>query len=84
MIPKLIQLSGLGDGEGNTSSMRVITLLIVLAVILPKVVIAIQTATTPDWNPDDLMILGAALGGKLIQNSQENTARPVTETKPTP
>lgn len=80
-MQKLIELIGLGDGEGNTSTMRVVTLLIVLAVLVPKVVIAIQTRTPPDWNPDDLMILGAALGGKLIQNSQEKAPAQVNEPK---
>lgn len=75
MIQKLIQSIGLGDGEGNTSSMRVIVLLIALAVIVPKVVIAIQTKTPPVWNTDDLMILSAALGGKLVQNHQEKETK---------
>lgn len=82
MIAKLVQSIGLGDGEGNTSTMRVITLLVTLAVIVPKVVISIQTSTPPDWNADDLMILGAALGGKLVQNQQEKETKPTPPTMP--
>lgn len=61
------------DDTGNFSMMRVVTLLIVLAVIVPKVILAIQTKTPVIWSTDDMEMLGAALGAKLVQNTQEQT-----------
>lgn len=66
------------DGEGNTSSMRVITFIIVLAIIVPKVWLAIKTGTSPVWSSDDMYMLGIILGGKLVQNAQENKSAPPT------
>lgn len=65
---------GMGDGEGNTSSTRVILVIIVLAVVVPRVVNAIATRSAPDWSPMDLAMLGIAAGQKLVQNHQETKA----------
>lgn len=73
---------GLGDGSGDVSSGRIAFILIVIAVIIPKVVIAIKTMTPPQWNEQDLMILGAAFGGKLVQNHQENKALEIKPAEP--
>ena len=74
---KLLSTIGLSDGDGNTSSMRVFVMLVVLAVLLPKIVLAINTSTIPEWTTADMEMLGIALGVKLVQNHQETK----TETK---
>lgn len=63
---------GMGDGDGNTSSTRVAFIVLIFAVILPKVILAIKSGTVPQWDEQDAMILSVAFGGKLIQNHQEN------------
>jgi len=70
-LAKLLSSFGMCDGLGNTSSIRVINMLVVLAVIVPRVTIAIQTRTPPTWSQEDLMMLGVVLGAKLVQNQQE-------------
>ncbi len=71
-------LTMIQDGEGNTSSMRVLLLLVTLAVIVPKVYIAIKTGVAPVWTGDDMAMIGVAMSGKIVQNQQENNP-----TKPT-
>jgi len=63
---------GLGDGAGNTSSTRLVMLMIALAVIIPKIVLAIKAGQSPVWTTDDMGMLGIAFGAKLFQNHQEN------------
>lgn len=62
---------GLGDGAGNISSMRVINLLVVLSVLVPHVVLTLKSGVITPWSEQDLMLLGIALGAKLVQNHQE-------------
>ena len=69
-------LTGVGDGEGNTSLMRVVLLLVVLTVLVPKFVLAIKSGTPVDFNAGDLEVLGIALGAKLVQNVQESKPEP--------
>lgn len=79
-LSQLVQSIGLGDGTGQVSSMRIMVMLVLLTVLVPKVVIAIQTSTTPEWSESDMAILGIAFGAKLWQNNQENAGT----TPPTP
>lgn len=62
----------LSDGQGNVSATRVVVLLVALAIIIPYTVISIKTGQMQTFSPDQLGILGIALGTKLIQNGQEN------------
>lgn len=62
---------GLADGQGNTSSTRVAMMLVVLAVLSPKIILAIQTKTVPEWTVSDMEMLGIVFGVKLVQNHQE-------------
>jgi len=76
-------LSGVGDGYGNTSLMRVVLLLVVLTVLVPKVWLAVKTGTPVDFSTGDLEVLALALGAKLVQNVQESTPQePKPEPKP--
>jgi len=74
-------LSGVGDGEGNTSLMRVVLLLVVLTVLVPKVALALKNGTPVDFSTGDLEVLALALGAKLVQNVQESTPK---DSKPEP
>ena len=65
-------LTMLGDGAGNTSMMRVVTFLVALAVLIPKIVLAVKAGTAPVWDAQDMEMLGVVLGAKLVQNQQEN------------
>jgi hypothetical protein len=69
-------LLGVGDGEGNTSLMRIILLLIALTVLVPKVVLALKNGTPVDFSTGDLEVLAIALGAKLVQNVQEANPQP--------
>lgn len=76
-LTNILSSIGLGDGQGNTSITRVVVALIVLAVLLPKIILAIKAGTEPTWTPGDMEMLGIAFGAKLVQNTQEN-AQPKT------
>ena len=65
-------LSMFGDGSGSLSMMRLVTLLVILTVLIPKAVISIRTGVAPVFTPADMEIIGLALGAKLLQNMQEN------------
>lgn len=71
-------LGMLKDDTGQLSSMRVVLLLVALAVIVPHVILAVQTKTVPQWSGTDLELLGLSLGAKLLQNGQEATPTPPT------
>ena len=73
-ITNLLSQIGLGDGQGNTSSMRVMLYIIVLAVLIPAVVAALKTGTPVTLTPQQLILIGTAFGGKCVQNTQENQA----------
>lgn len=70
-LTNLLHAFGLGDGQGNISSMRIVFMLLVLAVIVPKVVLAIKSGVPPTWVEGDFAVLAIAFGGKTIQNVQE-------------
>lgn len=74
--------SALQDGEGNVSTMRIVVFLIILSVIVPKVVLSIKTGTPITWSADDMTMIGIALGGKLVQNKQENSGTPPSQQPP--
>lgn len=80
-MQKLIDLLGAGDGQGNTSSSRVLMYLAALAVIVPKVYISIKTATPPAWTTEDFALLGIGGGIKLINSKMENDS-PATPPAP--
>ena len=69
---KQVILSAIGDGQDNASMMRVIVFLIILAVIASKFYNAWITKTAIEWDAHDLELAGMAIGGKLVQNTQEN------------
>lgn len=73
---------GLGDGEGNTSLMRVVVLLMILAVLVPAVYIAVYTRSPLTLTNQDLELIGLALGAKCVQNAQEAQQKP-TDKPPT-
>ena len=79
-MQKLIETLGMGDGNGSTSSTRVVMVLIALAVILPKIVASFKTGAPPVWSEGDWAMLGIAFGGKLMQNSQEAKTTEPTKT----
>ncbi len=68
--------SMLSDSDGNTSSTRVVFLLVSLAVLVPAVYSALKTGTPLALSATDLQLLGGAGAVKLFQNSQENTPTP--------
>ena len=69
----------LDDGNGNISSMRVIVILVIGAVIVSKFVNAYITKQPIIWNTDDWQIIGVALGSKLFQNYQEQQSTKETK-----
>ena len=71
ILSSSLQAVGLGDGEGNVSSMRVIVLLVVLYVLVPPVMLSLQSHALVDPSPTSLGILASVLGAKLVQNQQE-------------
>jgi hypothetical protein len=75
-------LSMLSDGEGNTSLMRVIVLLIIGSVIASKFYNAWLTKQPVVFDTQDFELVGIAFGSKLIQNSQENSTPTATLPKP--
>lgn len=79
-LTNLLASFGLGDGQGNTSITRVILMLITLAVLLPKIILAIKTGVSPEWTATDMEMLGIAFGAKLVQNQQENQTPTVPKT----
>ena len=68
----------LSDGKGNTSSMRVIILLIIGMVLASKFYNAWITKSPIVWDTQDFGLIAAALGSKLIQNTQEKDVTVVT------
>jgi hypothetical protein len=62
-----------GDANSSTSMMRVIVFMLVAFVIAMKFYNSWLTKQPIAIDAQDLTILGAALGSKLIQNTQEKT-----------
>jgi hypothetical protein len=73
-------LSAFSDDTGATSMMRVIVFLVVLAVLGSAFYNAWLTKTPITWSSTDFGLIGAAVTGKLIQNTQE-AAPPATPPK---
>lgn len=70
-LTQLLGHFGFGDGQGNTSMMRVIVFGIVAAVLVPAVYIALSTKTYLVLTAQDLSLISIALGAKCVQNAQE-------------
>ena len=79
-LTQLLGHIGLGDGQGNTSIMRVLVALIVLSVLAPAVFAAFHNHANLTLTADNLEVIAGALGFKCVQNAQENS-QPVN--KPT-
>lgn len=69
------------DDTGAVSSMRVVFVLVVLAVLVPAVIAAVKTGTPLSLSSNEMLLLGGALGGKLIQNGQEAPTPPTPPAK---
>lgn len=82
MLKQLVSM--IQDGEGNTSAMRVMSLIVIIGVIVPPFIAAIKTGGTIQWTSSDMEMIGIALGGKLLQNSQENKSTTPTATPSSP
>ncbi len=76
----ILQSIGLGDGSGNTSSMRVILYIVVLSILAPAVYIAFVTKTPLALTTDQIGLISAALAAKCVQNHQENMSSPTPKT----
>jgi hypothetical protein len=70
----------ISDGDGAPSTMRVAVLLILLAMIIPKVWVAISTNNPETFTADDLKMIGVVLGAKAAQSYAESK----TSTPPKP
>jgi hypothetical protein len=74
---------GLSDGQGNTSSTRIVMYVVTLAIIVPACWAACKTGTPLALTDQNLELLGMVLGTKLFQNHQENqTSAPVAPSVP--
>ncbi len=77
---KNLIVTAFGDGTGNTSMMRIIIFMMIAAVIGSKFYNAWLLKAPIVWDTTDLEMAGMAIGGKLIQNTQEN--KPDSATAP--
>ncbi len=68
-----------GDGTGNYSMLRVIMFVVIVALIATKFYNAHLTGEPVTWTNQDLGILGTLIGGKVLQNVQENDTPPETD-----
>lgn len=69
-MKEIIQ-SAIGDGAGQTSMMRVVVFIVIVAVVGAKFYNAYLTKSPIVWDSQDLELAGIAFSGKLIQNTQE-------------
>jgi hypothetical protein len=74
----------ISDGNGDPSTMRVLTILFSLALIVPKVVISIRTSNPVVFDSTDLEIIGVILGAKAAQSFAENKTPATPPPAPTP
>lgn len=73
-------LSMLSDGQGNTSSLRVLMFLFALYLLAAHLILLIQTGQRAPFSNDELYLLGLLLGAKVVQNHQENqSGQPPTD-----
>lgn len=62
-----------GDGAGQISSLRVLSAVVVGAVVVTKFYNAWLTRSAVVWDAQDLGLIGSVLGAKLVQNFQEQS-----------
>jgi len=76
-MKNLLESIGAGDGEGNTSSTRLIVIIVALFYLGSKFYNAYLTKQPIAWGNDDLAMvgtLGAILCGKtVVENSKPKT-----------
>lgn len=75
-MTNLLNSLGLGDGQGNVSSMRLVMLIVVIAILVPAVYAAIAAKTPLELSASNLEVLGIVLGAKCVQNQQEKDTPP--------
>lgn len=63
--------SAVSDGTGQTSMMRITIFMMVFAVLAAKFVNLFILKIPIVWDTQDFAILSLAVGGKLVQNTQE-------------
>lgn len=80
MLKQLVTM--IQDGEGNTSAMRVVVVLVVVCVMVPPAIAAIRSGGTVQWSQSDVELIAAVIAGKVGQGFFEGKA-PVTPTAPT-
>lgn len=81
-LSNLLAQIGLSDGQGNTSSMRVMLYIVILSVLAPAVFIAFATKTPLTITGTDLELIVAAFGAKAVQNQQEAIQPPSVPVQP--
>lgn len=78
MLKQLVSM--IQDGEGNTSSMRVVMILVVACVMIPPVVAALRTGGTVQWSASDIELVASVVAGKVGQGFLESKpATPPTQ-----
>jgi hypothetical protein len=78
-LTTILAALGMGDGQGNTSSTRVILILAALAVLVPKFIAAFK-GTPVAFDDADLKMLALILGGGIAKTVAEGKT---DQTKPT-
>lgn len=70
----------LSEGDGELSTMRVMTFIIILAILIPAVVTAIRTQTGVELSTEQIALILGVLGVKTAQRAVESK----TEKKESP
>jgi hypothetical protein len=83
-LASLLDQIGLSDGQGNTSSMRIMLYTVILAILAPAIYIAFVTKTGLTLTSEQLELIGMALGAKCVQNQQEKDVTPNNPPTATP
>jgi hypothetical protein len=74
----------IADNNGDPSTMRVVVLILVMAIVVPKVYVAIATKNPVVFDTTDLEMIGLVLGAKAAQSFAENKNPATPETPTTP
>lgn len=80
-LTTILAALGLGDGQGNTSSTRLILLLVTVSWLTTKTAAALKTGQPMTFDENDRWMLGIILGGGIGKTIAEGKAETSTQTK---
>lgn len=78
-MKQLLEMLGMGDGEGNTSSTRLAVMLILATILLSKFYVSVRTGQEIIWDDNTLSVIKILFATLVTKSVAEGVGNKLTQ-----